>query len=903
MRTILLTGAAIAAILASPAWAQTASASDGTVIEELIVTAQKKEESLQDVPIAVSALTGNAMKAQGIDGGRDLVQSVPNVSFQRRTTRTNFQIRGIGSQLTSVGGDDGVGIHLNNAPLTFNFIAESDFYDVERVEVLRGPQGTLYGRNATGGVVNIITAKPTDQFAASVTGDIGNFDSYRLQGFLNIPVTSMVDLRVAGYGLTRSGYTKNTLTGDDVDGRDIRSFRATLRFHPTDTFDTYLLYDSFSEDDSRGGRKQLCDKDVGLTSVGGVPTGVAQASLTQGCLPTSVYSDRSYGTTNQLSTFAGIIARQTGIQPVDSFLGKTVSKDLREIELVGRPQYRTRAETWMFNADYNVTDSLKLTSLTSYTEVELFTRYDSTGGYASVVFPKSPLVPTGVITDPQFGMVDRLQSEQGRDGHNTQWTQELRLQSAFDGPINFNLGGIYLKFKQHDITYVNVSVLATAVRAANPLAYVDPLRDPDYTGHNYFIAQNEYELESKAAFGEVYWKATDDLRFTVGLRYTSDQKKNLGSQSTLFAAGRGPIFTPLQEVEFNELTGRFNVDWSPDLSFTDKTLVYASYSRGYKGGGFNGARASELGLSASYDPEFVNAYEVGTKNTLLDGRLQLNLTGFYYKYKGYQVARPVNRVAFNENIDATIKGLELESIWQPVEGLRLNANIGYLDTHVDNGKVVDTFDRTRGNPAYIYGNSTNGGCIYNAQGVATLLGLPGGPAALNALSCAGPAALRTRLTASGLPASTVDSVVAQVFTYGPDVNLFSNGNGEGVNQDLTGNQLPNAPHVTASLGAQYTWDVSASWAATLRGDLYHQSRSYARLNNGDFDRLHSWENVNASLTFANRDKDLTVQLYVKNALGKDTIVGYEILDENLGATRNLIVLDPRLYGINVTKNF
>ena len=168
MKIYLFAGAAMSLVLTSPVWAQepTPQAQESSIVDELIVTAQKREESMQDVPIAVSAFSQNAMKAQGIDGARDLVQSVPNVSFQRRNTRTNFQIRGIGSQLSAVGGDDGVGIHLNNAPLTFNFIAEADFFDVERVEVLRGPQGTLYGRNATGGVVNVITDKPNDQFSA-----------------------------------------------------------------------------------------------------------------------------------------------------------------------------------------------------------------------------------------------------------------------------------------------------------------------------------------------------------------------------------------------------------------------------------------------------------------------------------------------------------------------------------------------------------------------------------------------------------------------------------------------------------------------------------------------------------------------------------------------------------------
>ncbi|MGH6998743.1 MAG: TonB-dependent receptor plug domain-containing protein [Phenylobacterium sp.] len=173
-KALLASASALALVWSTPVWAQS---SGGNVIEELIVTAQKREESVQDVPIAVSAFSEQALKSQGIDGAGNLVQSVPNLTFTRRALRTNFQIRGVGAQLVSTGGDDGVGIHHNNVPLTSNRLADAEFYDVERVEVLRGPQGTLYGRNATGGVVNIITNKPSDEFDASVTAEFGNFNS------------------------------------------------------------------------------------------------------------------------------------------------------------------------------------------------------------------------------------------------------------------------------------------------------------------------------------------------------------------------------------------------------------------------------------------------------------------------------------------------------------------------------------------------------------------------------------------------------------------------------------------------------------------------------------------------------------------------------------------------------
>ncbi|WP_309646617.1 TonB-dependent receptor [Phenylobacterium sp.] len=897
----MMSASALALALAVPGWA--AAQSGGSILDELVVTAQKREESVQDVPIAVSAFSEQALKAQGIDGAGNLVQSVPNLTFTRRALRTNFQIRGVGAQLISLSGDDGVGIHHNNVPLTANRLADAEFYDVERVEVLRGPQGTLYGRNATGGVVNIITNKPSQELGGSLTAEFGNYGSLKYQGFINVPLGEKAAIRAAGFGLQRDGYTKNGLNGQDIDDRQIWAGRVTLWFEPHERLRGFLLWDSFAEDDSRGARKQLCVKDPGLTSILGVPTGAAQVALTQGCLPSSVYADNVYGTTNQLATFSGIIARQVGLQPVDSFLGKSVSRDLREVEVVGRPIYRPRSDLYELNLEWDVTDTLKLTSLTSYNENENYSRGDSTGGYSSVRFPNSALAPNGTLTDGQFGTTDRLISESGGIGHNEQWSQELRIQSNFDGPFNFNVGGIYLTYDASNVTYVATNAATAAVRVVQPLAYIDPLREPDYTGHNYFVSLTEYELTSKAAFGEVYWQATDTLRATLGLRYTDDKKWTRGSGSTLFTAGRGPTFTTPQEVRFKEVTGRFNVDWSPDLEMTDDTLVYASYSKGYKGGGFNPPGVVALGLNPTYAPEFVNAIEVGTKNTLLDGRLLLNFTGFYYNYKGYQIGRSVNRSVYNENIDATIKGLEFESVWEPLDGLRLNANIGYLSTKIEEGLVVDTFNRTQGDPTYVYANATSGGCVINAQGAATLLATAAGPALLANVACSGPATLIARLTAAGVPAATASALSAGVYSYGSNVSRYSSGAGEGVIQNLKGNDLPNAPELTVSLGAQYRWELPNGWNATLRGDYYRQSKSFMRYNNAFFDGIESWKNVNASLIVENPDIDLTVQVFVKNLLDDDTIVGFDIADENLGAYRGVFLLDPRIYGISLTKGF
>ena len=170
-----------------------------SVVEELVVTAQRREESIQDVPIAVSAFSADNLKNQRIETGQDLLQAVPNVNFSRGNFGGyNFQIRGIGTKLVATSADAAIGIHENNMPLTANTLADAEFYDVERVEVLRGPQGTQFGRNTTGGLVNVITNKPNDQFSAQVGVDVGNYSSRRYTAFVNLPLGDMFNLGVAG---------------------------------------------------------------------------------------------------------------------------------------------------------------------------------------------------------------------------------------------------------------------------------------------------------------------------------------------------------------------------------------------------------------------------------------------------------------------------------------------------------------------------------------------------------------------------------------------------------------------------------------------------------------------------------------------------------------------------------
>jgi outer membrane receptor protein involved in Fe transport len=221
IRAGLVASASLIGLAALPAFAQTAQADEDTGIAEIVVTAQRTAQSLQDVPIAVTAFDAGALQRQQINNPLDIQLTLPNVTFTKGNfTGSSFTIRGIGDLCVGVTCDSATAIHAEGMPLFATRLFEAEFFDLERVEVLRGPQGTLFGRNATGGVVNFVNAKPRmDAIHAAGEIEYGNFDSLRLKGMFNLPITDNLAVRVAGTYLKRDGYSTNVFNNTRIDGR------------------------------------------------------------------------------------------------------------------------------------------------------------------------------------------------------------------------------------------------------------------------------------------------------------------------------------------------------------------------------------------------------------------------------------------------------------------------------------------------------------------------------------------------------------------------------------------------------------------------------------------------------------------------------------------------------------
>jgi len=1008
------------------------AAGDGAdTVEALIVTAQKREENIQDVPIAISAFSAKALEEQKIEGGFDLLKAIPNVTFSKNNfSGYNFSIRGVGTKAISVTTDPGVAVEFNSTALIRNRLFEQEYFDVERVEVLRGPQGTLHGRNATAGVINVISAKPDlNDFEGWVKGEVGNYHSKRLSAMANVPlIEDKLALRLAGALTSRDGYDFNATTKNPVNGRDLWSARLTLGFAPTERLRGDLIWERFEEDDDRSRTgKQLCHRDAGLTLIGShaLQESFGQALTSQGCKPGSLYDPAAFGTPNGLSIpfvflagFSGTPGGQIGwdepwqpgfdpfgphsvtaLKRVDPYGGLMQSPDLRVINSFKDPVYRAQADVVELNMELDLTSALTLASQTAYDKDTVYSFQDYNrfntvpvfadtsslwdGGFAfgagNYTGPSRfrRLSPGGIYCDPQLGCSNTLAGFDISQAKSRQFSQELRLTSDVEGPLNFSMGANYTDYKTVEDYYVMYNILTLlsqlpggdamlifnnsadiskcgtinvpggavpvvpAVDMGSPEAqgciYIDPnpVESINGEGHNYFRSKNPYKLKSSAVFGEMYWSATDQVRVTAGLRLTDDRKTFtpvptqvlLSSRNMLGGAvDRGYPEEPDIKQRWRELTGKLGVDWRPDLSWTDETLVYGSYSRGYKGGGANppgigfkkgkwcfppfGICIPQFVQPQSYPavfrPEFVNAYEVGAKNTLLGGTLILNTGAFYYNYEDYQVSQIKDRTAVNENFDAEVWGLEVETVFHASRDLRFNATLGYQDSRIGEGAgSIDLMDRTAGNPDYVLLKpfvTQPSNCVFPKASAERALDLSAAQGQQNVDS------VLIFLCPGGFFGDVFSQLaVGDLFTgtgRTREEYLAETNGGAGFEKDLEGNELPNAPHWTVSLGAQYGWDFAQGWRATIRGDTYWQSQSWARVYNDDpYDKLHGWYNANLSVWIERPDDGLKIELYAKNILNDTPITDAFLNSDDTALTTNVFVLDPRVIGLSIRKEF
>jgi outer membrane receptor protein involved in Fe transport len=957
------------------------------------VTAQRRAESLQSVPIAVSAFSEETLAAQQIENASDLQLTLPNVSFSKGNfTGSSFTIRGIGDLCVGVSCDSATAIHTNGSPLFGTRLFETEYFDLERIEVLRGPQGTLFGRNATAGVVNIITAKSDlSDIALKAEAEYGNYDSIKAKGMVNLPLGETLGVRVAGFYLSRDGYTLNTFDNSRIDGRDMYAVRGSIRWEPSADTTVDLMGYYFRENDDRLRiQKQLCQRD---------PTGVL------GCLNAT----RGFEHTNTNSTFTGTLGsqeflRSQGIPDVfglnslygqDAFFGVAVPRDVRTVGTPFTPEYFADELQIQGGIDHSFgAINVSLTGL--YQKNRVDSRQDYNLGVANrsaqfnsalgtLAFFAANGVPTGLAPPlPAFvpgsaayfapiaaalipqgpggalctsdTRLDNRGAYEGfsicgstpgafdrSNGENDGWSAEAIISSDFDGPFNFLVGGIYAQAHLTENSYfVNafaidyiVGLLGSFTSFATTLD-ANPANNlpPSYLATSFFRNNtDDFRLKSYGLFGEVYFDISDRLKFTGGLRYNND-KKAVVARSTLasflnpYSNDGDPFASPFvgsfdadpgltgnqifqqREVGFDEVTGRAVLDFQ----ITPRNLVYASYSRGYKSGGINPPLQPIFAVPESFDPESIDAFEIGTKNTFLNGALQLNLTGFYYKYSSLQLSRIIARTSVNDTIDANIWGLEFESVIQPSDNWLINMGLSYLNAKVAGDQFFSNpRDPGGGDPnAVIIKDITNGAhCAVTGAGANAFVAQANG--AINAGAIPGLAAgagLRapTAFPAnSGIASTGAFSVCAvlQALAASPlgaavgGVQVLS----PGVEVNLRGNTLPQAPEFKASMGVQYTYEFPGGMTLVPRADVAMTGTSYGNIFNGSVNRIPSFVQANAQIQLNAPNDRWFVRGFVQNIFDSASVTGLYVTDASSGLYSNVFTLDPRRYGVAVGVSF
>ena len=547
--------------MSPPTFAQDQGA--GT-IEEVVVTAQRVEQNVQQVPIAVTALSGTALEDNQVINPSDLQLSAPNVSF----TATNFggssfSIRGIGNLVIGRTGESGVSSHLNEIAIASN-LNSVEFFDMERVEILRGPQGTLFGRNATGGAINFVTKRPQfDKWEGFVDVEVGDYAHRRLKMALNVPLGERFAARISGYQLGRDGYIENvaygqtdasgnTLPGidDDIDGRDVLAWRGTLAWDITDAASVWMLYSKFSEDDDRARiTNQVC---------------VRNPLPTTGCLP----NEFGWQTPHLGSTTAGIFAGLAGALPLGADGSSSALYDFprpnidgfRQMHTDFEPVFQDDEDIWAFGAEYDF-ENIHLSLIGARRDGEYLSRQDYSMDVGALLRP-TPGNPSGAwpVSEPAGGAGEDWQSptcnllegtagvpggcilgtHQNRvfgydqaDAKTDFWTVEAKLRTSFDGPLNFLLGTSRFSSNDFGGYYVLANTLDLAT-VAPPAVFPAPL----YPG--FFYNANNPEggaaQEGEASFGELYYDMNERLTLTAGLRFNYDEKSTSDTSVLLNSA-------------------------------------------------------------------------------------------------------------------------------------------------------------------------------------------------------------------------------------------------------------------------------------------------------------------------------------------------------------------------------
>lgn len=630
----------ISTVLPAPLLAQEATpapaAEEAVSDQDIIVTAQFRSQRLQDTPIAITAQTGEMLAQRGITTTTQLVSVAPNVNLTQNPSifgvSASVFIRGIGQYDNNFAYEPGVGIYLDD--VYYGVITGADFAlaDIDRVEILRGPQGTLSGKNSEGGSIKLYTIKPRGDGSGYIEATYGRFNRIEVRGALDVPIVQdQLALRVSGFSNNRDGYMKR--------------------------LDFACVHPELAGNIPRMGSSGNCE----LGTEGGVKNWGARGALRytpNADIEINIAADRTVDTSDPAAMSLFYAFAPFGAPTYGGTADGTPwdTRFLPNKRYTNYSTYRNTAtgfdagsttftRSWGVSGDveWKLGHNISLRSITAYRALKTRAGYDQDGS------------PIGLATTLIYNTYH-------------QFTQELRL-SGDSTLLDWTVGGFYYDAK-------------------------GLIKNRIDSGATQFITDDPVITTSKSVFGHLVLHPIENLNIIGGIRYTDDRKTY---DFNRFGPDGGPALpaqAPLNDLPLQVYSGdRVDYRIGVDYRFSPQVMAYAQYSTGYKGGGVN-AKPFTPGQAVTFNPESLDAWEIGLKTDLADRRVQLNLAGFYSKYKdivlvnaaGYCVngETPENSscvlsaLPFNAG-SADLKGIELEADIRPVDGLSINASLSYLD--------------------------------------------------------------------------------------------------------------------------------------------------------------------------------------------------------------------------------
>ena len=648
---------ALVAALAAPAASAQQSEEGAQTIEELIVTARRREESAQDVPIPITAMSEEMLRDRGVHDIRELTNVTPNLQFINSGVNKNTAqvfLRGIGQVNWAPVHDPKIGTYVDGIYIGRPQGGVFDFLDIERVEVLRGPQGTLFGRNTTAGLVHVISNRPRDHFDWSIGGGVGSEGVRTAEGMVNVPLTDNLAARLAFQHREADGFVHNTATGEDWNDENAQGARLSFRYTPNDRITADFIAEmQRARELSALGSCEWTEPDNGAETA---------AFLPLMAFVFNVYDE---------------------IRDACNATGPYRSND-------NDPDPESEVDGYSFTLDVNVDLGFAdLTYLTSYRDV---TEFNGSWGWGSDNATSSSFLEVlGVDDNP-----------------SEQWSHELRLagtslQDRLDWVV-----GLY-SFEEDALNIVDVPILrgAVAPTCATWPVWCAPSPIPGLTLGQF--AQGGVQLggsrtqymdgtnESRAIFGEVTWRFADNWSVTAGVRYTEDDRYfrrteilSIGVPDPTLACPPGTPpprngTTCFTEASFDEVTPRVIFSWDA----AEDVMLYLGWSKGYSSGGFN----QDVRMRP-FEPEISGNWEGGVKSTWMDDRVMVNLTAFHNSYENQQitVGRLVDGNPTADLInaqDATLYGVEGEVRAELPAGFYALGTFGWMDGEYDEFTVQD----------------------------------------------------------------------------------------------------------------------------------------------------------------------------------------------------------------------